>query len=186
MIKADTPNLWEIRNHTDHPTAIGIIVLALLYTARLVNVESNLNEDQIGEIANDVLNDYGYLKVEEVKYILKTAVRTKKIFGRLDYNVVMEWFEEYDSKRTEEAMSLSDSIASHEEPPSPEAMSWAQYQAKLKEQAESGDEAAQAKIKEIEEVRSTNGMRLLTKEQKYEKERDFKQYFFNEYLKGRK
>ena len=103
MIKADTPNLWEIRNHTDHPTAIGIIVLALLYTARLVNVESNLNEDQIGEIANDVLNDYGYLKVEEVKYILKTAVRTKKIFGRLDYNVVMEWFEEYDSKRTEEA-----------------------------------------------------------------------------------
>lgn len=151
MLQADSPTLWDIRANTDHATAVGLIVLALIHTAKLVNVENNLNEEQIGEIANDVLADMGYLKMEEVKHILKTAVRTKKIFGRLDYNVVMEWFEEYDRQRTDEASRLSDRLAeaSQGAQPSDDGMTFEQYKEHLRQLADSGDAEAADKLAEV-------------------------------------
>lgn len=152
MIAADSPTLWDIRAKTDHATAVGLLVLALIHTAKLVNVENNLNETQIGEIANDVLDDMGYLKMEEVKYILKNAIRTKKIFGRLDYNVVMEWFEEYDRERTEEAIRVSDRQAeiAQMEKPSADGISFEQYKEQLKQRAADGDTQAARWLASIE------------------------------------
>lgn len=175
MIEADTPNLWEIRNHTDHATAIGIIVIALIHTARLVNIEANLNEAQIGEIANDVLEDYGYLKVEELKYILKTAVKTQKIFGRLDYNVVMGWFEEYDAIRTEEAMSISDCEAAHENGPSEDAISFEAYAALLRDKAAAGDKEAQGKLESINQMLAMRAT-MVSKEQAREEKIAFRKF----------
>lgn len=185
MIEAETPNLWEIRNYTDHATAIGIIVIALIHTARLVNVENNLNETQIGEIANDALEEYGYLKVEELKYILKTAVKSQKIFGRLDYNVVMNWFKDYDTERTAEAMSISDCAEARESPVSPSAMSWGVYVDRLWDMAFYADPEAVEKLYNMQQS-TVSRMRLLTKEEKRHKEIDFKRYFYNQYLKNKK
>lgn len=186
MIEADTPNLWEIRNYTDHATAIGIIVIALIHTARLVNVENNLNETQIGEIANDVLEEYGYFKVEELKHVLKTAIRTKKIFGRLDYNVVMSWLEEYDRERTEEAMSISDCKAAHEGPPAPDVISWDEYVGQLRQFADSGDKEAQARLAEIEELNKRKSELLEAAKKAREKELAFLKFKHGEYLKNQK
>lgn len=186
MIEADTPNIWEIRSHTDHATAIGIIVIALIHTARLVNVENNLNETQIGEIANDVLEEYGYLKVEELKYILKTAVKSQKIFGRLDYNVVMNWFKDYDTERTEEAMRLSDQEAlqiQYQQQPSPGAVSFEQYIDSLWGLALYADADAVEKLADLQELAATMS---LSPEQQHEKELNFKKYFYQQYLKGNK
>ena len=62
MVKADTPNLWTIRNNIGRVKAIAILVNALVQTARLINVENNLTEAQIGELANDIVDEYGFLK----------------------------------------------------------------------------------------------------------------------------
>lgn len=107
MVKADTPNLWTIRNNIGRVKAIAILVNALVQTARLINVENNLTEAQIGELANDILDEYGFLKPVEVKAVLKRGLRSK-IFGRLDYNIVIEWFDDYACERTRAAMDIAD------------------------------------------------------------------------------
>lgn len=114
MIAADTPCLWEIRRHLGHPATSAIIVLALTHAARLagLNPDKNLTAPQFGEIIADILRYYGYLKVEELKYILKKGMRSERLFGRFDYNTVMLWIDEYDKERTEIAMYLSDREAS--------------------------------------------------------------------------
>lgn len=182
MIQSDSPTLWDIRNHTDNATAIGLLVKALIYTARLVNVENNLTEDQIGEIANDVLNEMGYLKMEEVKHILKTAVRTKKIYARLDYNVVMGWFEQYDSERTEEAIRISDRKAqiAQMEQPSEDGITFEQYAELLRQRADSGDKSAQERLKQIE-APSDIGIHCVSREQRKQRDDEFKT-FYSKYI----
>ena len=141
MVRSDSPNLWEIRAHLGHAAAVAVVVQALIYTARLVNLDKNLSTEQIGEAANDVLEDYGYFHIEEVKYLLKRAVRSKQIYGRLDYNVIMGWFAEYDDERTAEAMRISD----EQEPVTAEenAVDFATYLAELERKAKTDPDAAQ-------------------------------------------
>ena len=186
MVAAQTPTLAKIKNTASETEARALLYIAVCELCDFFNVGKNMSDTQVALTVDLILESYWYMKLEEIKFCFRRAMRREKLFDRLDGNIIIGWLREYDDERTEEAMRLSDSQAAREKSPSPDAMSWAQYHAKLKELAESGDEAAQTKIKEIEEVRSTSGMRLLTKEQKHEKERDFKQYFFNEYLKGRK
>lgn len=188
MIAAETPNLWEIRSKTDHATAIGIIVIALIHTARLVNVDANLNETQIGEIANDVLEEYGYLKVEEVKYVLKTAVKTQKIYGRLDYNIVMNWFKEYDVERTTLCADISDNESKQqreiESRPGEGAMTYQQYVDKLKKEAENGSEDAKRRLALIID-KTQHQMPGMSIGDRHSREVGFKQWFYNEYLKNK-
>lgn len=145
MIKADTPNLWSIRNNLGRVKAIAILVNALVQTARLINVENNLTEAQIGELANDILDEYGFLKPVEVKAVLKRGLRSK-IFGRLDYNIVIEWFDDYVCERTAIAMDISDQdeIQAQNKPVTDaSAVGWEEYLLMLKERAKRGEKAAQ-------------------------------------------
>lgn len=191
MITADTPNLWEIRNETSHAVAVAVIVKALIHLARLVNikVEDNLNDVQIGEIANDVIEEYGYLKVEEVKYIFKQALRSKQIYGRLDYNVVMSWIEEYDTQRTEACIDISDQNETQQanEPPdqSEQAISLDEYISQLEVLADNGDMDAQKRLGTALNVQQLHGD-LTTRNNRRQKEIEFKQFYYNNYLKNKR
>lgn len=161
MIKEDTPNLWSIRNHLGHAKAVAILVNALVQTARLVNLENNLTEVQIGEIANDILNDYGFLKPVEVKYVLKNGLRNNKLYGRLDYNIIMEWFGDYVQERINTAIDLSDQYAAQAQnaPVSGEdAIGWEEYLSRLKQRAESGEKAAQSILSEMDNQGDTKSL----------------------------
>lgn len=152
MIKEDTPNLWTIRNYLGHAKAVAILVNALVQTARLVNLENNLTEVQIGEIANDVLNEYGFIKPVEVKYVLKNGLRNNKLYGRLDYNIIMEWFGDYAQERINAAMDLSDRYdaqAQNEPVSSENAIGWEEYLSRVKQRAENGEKAAQDILNEL-------------------------------------
>ncbi len=188
MINADTPNLWEIRSGTDHATAVAIVVAALIHLARLVSLPkaSNLSKPQIGEIANDVVEEYGHLKPEEIKYVLKQAVRENKIFGRLDYSVVMSWFKDYDAVRTEFCIDISsqaETQQANQPADDPDAISFEKYAAMLKQRAESGDKKAAELLADMEKI--SQQPRPLTDEQKHQKDVAFFRYF-QEYLKSRK
>lgn len=179
MIEADTPTLWDIRQRLGHPAAVAILVNAFIHAAKLVNLDKNLTIEQIGEAANDTLEAHGYLKVEEVKFLLKRALRTQNVYGRLDYNVLMNWVEQYDAERTEEAMRLSDQEASQALNGITEqegAVSYEEYIAALELRAETDKDAAAL----LGEIRNPpkQGITFLSSEEREKNDHDFKLRYF--------
>lgn len=184
MIEAETPTLWELRSQLGHPAAIAILVNAFIHAAKLVNLDKNLTTEQIGEAANDTLEQYGQLKVEEIKFLLKRALQTQNVYGRLDYNVLMNWIEQYDNERTEEAMRISEQKESQERnniPSSHGAMSYQQWLEGLKERAKT-DKAAKSLF---DDATGPGGIQFkaLEHEDRTNKEIEFKKYFHHRYKK---
>lgn len=187
MIEADTPSLWEIRMQLGHPATVAILVKAFIHAAKLVNLDKNLTSEQMGEVANDILSEYGYLKVEEIKYLLKRALRTRNVYGRLDYNILMNWVEEYVNERTEEAMRISeqeDDRRLNETKNNQDAVTFEQFISDLEHRAETDTEAAELLIKAKEFSKRRH--QFLTKEEKAKKDHDFKKWFTFSYLLGKK
>lgn len=183
MIEADTPNLWELRRHLGQPATVAILVKAFIHAAKLVNLDKNLTEEQIGESANDILENKGYLKVEEIKFLLKRAMRTQNVYGRLDYNVLMNWIEQYDAERTEEAMRISDQLASQEingSKENPEAVTFREYMAALEERARTDKDAAK-RLKEINELPAVTGAPV-SREDRERKRHEFQMWKQFNYL----
>jgi len=187
MIEADTPTLWELRKSLGHAATIAILVKAFIHAAKLVNLDKNLTIEQIGEAANDTLEGYGCLKVEEIKYLLKRALRTQNVYGRLDYNVIMTWVERYDAERTEEAMRISDQEAAqlmNEIKEAPNAISFEQYLINLEKRAKTDKKAAE-RLADIKSMQAQKSM-LLSAEEKAKKDHDFKMWRTFKYLFGNK
>lgn len=187
MIEADTPTLWELRKSLGHAATIAILVKAFIHAAKLVNLDKNLTIEQIGEAANDTLEGYGYLKVEEIKYLLKRALRTENVYGRLDYNVLMRWVKQYDDDRTEEAMRISDQEAAqlmNEIKEAPNAISFEQYLINLEKRAKTDKKAAE-RLADIKSMQAQKSM-LLSAEEKAKKDHDFKMWRTFKYLFGNK
>lgn len=146
MIEADTPTLWELRSNMGHAATIAIIVKAILHAAKLVSIDKNITTEQIGEAANDILEEHGQLKVEELKFLLKRAMRTQNVYGRFDYNVLMNWVEDYVSERTAEAIRISDQQARQAEneiKPTSGTVSYSEFMDDLRERAKHDKEAAE-------------------------------------------
>lgn len=187
MVEADTPTLWELRRELGHAATIAILVKAFIHAAKLVNLDKNLTTEQIGEAANDILESYGQLKVEEIKYLLKRALRTQNIYGRLDYNVLMNWVAQYDAERTEEAIRVSDQRASQElnEPKEcPGAVSYQTYLDKLRERAKTDHKAAE--ILDGIENPPPQKLTLLTREERLAHNHEFKKWRIFDYLLEKK
>lgn len=186
MIEADTPTLWELRRQLGHAATVAILVKAFIHAARLVNLDRNLTEEQIGEAANDILESHGQLKVEEIKFLLKRALRTQNVYGRLDYNILMNWVEQYAEERTEEAMRISDqegAQARNEVRTSPGAVGFEEYLSGLKKRAKT-DESAAALLHEIES--DAESQPPLSQEQREQSDHDFKMWRTFVYLPSRK
>lgn len=188
MIKADTPNLWEIRQNLGVVKTNALIVYALACVAELVNIERNLSEPQMMELAEDILTDYGYFKLEEIKYILKRAVKSEKLFARLDYNIVMGWFKAYDAERTEHCMDISDQAETEvtnrvSAPEDEDAIPWEEYVAMLRDRAGQGDTEAANRLSDIEQFSSINQNSTANEK---DRKTAFKTWLYREYLPGRK
>lgn len=189
MIEADTPTLWELRRQLGHPSAVAILVNAFIYAAKLVNLgdKQNLTDEQIGEAANDIIEQYGFLKVEEIKFLLKRALRSKEFYGRFDYNVLMNWVAEYDAERNEEAIRASDQKESQQAnqiSDSPEAVSFREYIAALEQRAATDKEAA-AKLADIRAMQERSAT-LQSAEEKDKRHHEFKMWKTFDYLAGKK
>lgn len=189
MVAAKTPTLAKIKKSASETEARALLYIALCELADFFNVGKNMRDTQIALTVDLILESFWYFKLEEIKYCFRRAMMREKLFDRLDGNIIIGWLREYDAERTDEAMRISEQEESEKfnnVVPGVGAMSWAEYHDRLKSAAASGDAEAMAKIAEFNDLRSSNKKKVLTKEQKHEKEVGFKQYFYNEYLKNKK
>lgn len=150
-------------------------------------VGKNLSNPQVTITAELIMSQYWYFKIEDIKLCLRRAMFKEKLFDRLDGNIILGWFSEYDAERTEEAMRISDnqeSRAVNERKENPEAVSYEAYVERLRERAKTDKEAA--KTLEWIENPPPKRLSLLTNEEREKKEHDFKMWRTFNYLLHKK
>ncbi len=183
MVKAQTPTIAKIKNGASETDARALISLAICEVCDFFNVGKNMNDTQIAMTVDLIIESFWYLKLEEIKYCFRRAMRTEKVFDRLDGNIILGWLEAYDKERTEEAMRLSehdDGLAANGRIPDEGTMTFDEYVSGLRIAAGNGDESAAETLKSIEARKP-----LVNPVDERQRELDFKTWFYTEYLPSR-
>lgn len=140
-----------------------------------------MNAPQIALTTDLILEEFWYLTVEEIKYCLRKAMRSAKVYDRLDGNLILSWIREYDYERDETMVQLNIEEKNRLEnaPPAPSGggISYEDYVAGVKTRAESGDEEA----KELLETIEMNQARRKAAENRLSDE-EFKRWYYTEYI----
>jgi lysyl-tRNA synthetase class I len=84
-------------------------------TARAFNLTRNIEPAQIVDLVTDLEQDFYFLKLSEVFYVLKQARMGKmgKLYERLDQPTIIGWFSDYVEKRME--ISEEESLRQHDQ-----------------------------------------------------------------------
>jgi len=141
-----------IKNKTSLTSVRALISLAICEVCDFFNVGKNMNDSQIALTADLIIENYWYLKLEEIKYCFRRAMRRERLYDRLDGNIILSWIQAYDDERTEEAMRISeqeDSQAALSPCSGPASVSLEEYCGLLSSQALNGDESARRQLEEI-------------------------------------
>lgn len=157
----------------------AIVLLALKELADFFNVGKNMSRSQMSLTADLIAMRFWYFKVEDIKLCFRQAMLTKKVYDRLDGNIIVGWLNEYDDERTEIAMRLSEAEETAMQGSAvetEETMNYEEYVADLERRASTDEEAASllAQIKNPPKTRLT----LMTREERDKREHDFKIWRF--------
>lgn len=74
----------------------------------MFNTGQNMNQDQIVNLTEIILEDYYYMKLDDLKLCFKNAMKGK--YGqtyRMDASVILGWLEKYTEERLNEADNVS-------------------------------------------------------------------------------
>ena len=127
----------------------------------MFNVGKNMNAIQVATLVDDILRIYPYFKVEDLKLCFQNARTRKKVFDRLDCNVVLEWLREYDIERAETSEQIS--INEFKKIENNSSTTYEDYLTQLKDRADHGD---------VEAIKSLNqAIRLKSALKKIEPDR---------------
>ena len=113
-----------------------------------------MNAPQIALTTDLILEEFWYLTVEEIKHCLRKAMRTAKVYDRLDGNIIIGWIREYDYERDEVMVQLNveekNRLENGPVEDSGTGISYEEYVAGVKARAAAGDEEAVEILKSIE------------------------------------
>lgn len=187
MVRAQTPTIAKIKNEASETDARALLYIALCEVCDFFNVGKNMNDTQIAMTADLIIEQFWYFKLEEIKFCFRRAMMREKLYDRLDGNIIIGWLREYDAERTEEAVRISeqkDSERLNSTKEQPDAVSFSDYVASLRERAKSDPHAAEL----LEEIDNPAPKRftMLTNEERSQRDHEFKVWRTFSYLLGNK
>ncbi len=79
------------------------VTMALVQAQRLLNVSPKLEENVIRKAASYILEDYAHLTITDLALCTKLGIKGQlsPFYGRLDAQVVYDWFYAYNIRRDE-------------------------------------------------------------------------------------
>ncbi len=97
------PSLAVIRREYDSQVVEDLVLAYLLNMRKMINAKRHLSDDQIEEIAFEVVNTYSYFTIADIHLVFKWAKLGKygELYESIDMPKVMSWFERYDDARTQ-------------------------------------------------------------------------------------
>lgn len=110
----NSPSLVVMKKK-DSALTDNILKLMIAKTARAFNLTRNIEPAQIVDLVTDLEQDFYFLKLSEVFYVLKQARMGKmgKLYERLDQPTIISWFSDYVEKRME--ISEEESLRQHDQ-----------------------------------------------------------------------
>lgn len=181
MVASPTPTLAKIKNEASLADARSMVALAICDLCSFLNVGKNMNDKQIARTADMIIERFWYFKVEELKFCFNRAMRTEKIFDRIDGNIILQWLEDYDVERTNVAADISRERDAEWLQSSSDGLSWSEYILELKHKRDNGDKEATQRLDDIQHMRNLPRFGRASKE----KDIAYKQWYYNEYLKNK-
>lgn len=94
-------SIAKIKRETDKDTVIMFLRAIISKTSSYFNVSGNMNEDQIIETANDILDLFFFLSIEDFKFCFTKGkqLRYNKEIWRFDGSVILGWLGIYVEER---------------------------------------------------------------------------------------
>lgn len=148
MILADTPTVGCIKTRLGIDGIRAILSMAISEVVLFFNVGKNMNDRQIGLTADLIIERYWYLKIEEIKGVLRKAMTSATVFDRLDGNLFLKWLADYDCYRDEviEQINVAEQrlreYGTPEHSPKGDEISFTEYAQTVRQRAERGDRDA--------------------------------------------
>lgn len=103
------PTLATVRKYHDEAAALAAVCEIIAQAAAQLSIGRNIQPHQIRFVAEEVLREYYYLTIAEIRFCIEQGIRGNYgvIYDRLDTAVISDWLEKYLLERTETAERLT-------------------------------------------------------------------------------
>jgi len=105
-IEADVPALVTLKNQTSKEFVLDAIQLMIYDLNLMFGNNMQMSNKQVEILAIRILENYYYLKISDLKLFFK-KMETKKIFGQLSPNAILQEIEAYTNERAQIAAEIS-------------------------------------------------------------------------------
>lgn len=108
VFNSPLPSLVKCKTELGVMRLRAVLVSIITDLALSFNVGANMNQDQVAETVDDIIQDYYYLKLDDLKLCFKNGKRERygKIY-RLDESVILSWLDKYVEDRFNSAEQSS-------------------------------------------------------------------------------
>ena len=96
-----SPTLAEIRKDKSQQATVNIMVAMMDGCQQYFNLQQPMNAQQLALTAELILEDYYYLRVDELQVCFRMAMKGEfgPLYNRIDGQVFFEWIKKFMSKR---------------------------------------------------------------------------------------
>jgi hypothetical protein len=96
-----SPTLAEIRKDKSQQATVNIMVAMMDACQQYFNLQQPMNAQQLALTAELILEDYYYLRVDELQVCFRMAMKGEfgPLYNRIDGQVFFEWIKKFMSKR---------------------------------------------------------------------------------------
>lgn len=101
-MSADAPTLATVKKYQGAGMAVEAVEMIIAEAATLLNIGKNLQPHQINYLACEILQEYYWLNLADIRLIMKQGIAGKygQIYDRLDVQVALDWLAQYVEART--------------------------------------------------------------------------------------
>jgi hypothetical protein len=96
-----SPTLAEIRKNKNQQATVNIMVAMMDMCQQYFNLQQPMNAQQLALTAELMLEDYYYLRVDELQVCFRMAMKGEfgPVYNRIDGQVFFEWIRKFMTKR---------------------------------------------------------------------------------------
>jgi hypothetical protein len=101
LARKTSPTLAEIRKDKNQQATVNIMVAMMDMSQQYFNLQQPMNAQQLALTAELMLEDYYYLRVDELQVCFRMAMKGEfgPVYNRIDGQIFFEWIRKFMTKR---------------------------------------------------------------------------------------